>query len=400
MIRTLRQSLGQRPSCVLSLSLVLALPLSAQTDVEVSGEPVPGATAAAGNNEVEGDLNCFEIWFPATDLRAIVQNYPAMGPAFAHEMRTLAKYLFREAVLRGDSSLATQRRSGLLRGIEFDWFFPEAQAGAVPLHLPDPVEVYLTADGSRSHLATIYGYDGSGYAAKKAMVEAMVGHPMETFVVFEGDVLSIPAGGEPLALRGDGNELHGPLRSAPGARFTGTRNAVHDSLSTLGAVQLGEGNRVGVLLPDVAAPEPGVPASAAIARRWAQRHGTYYPGDAVLTAEDRVPAGLVFAEGSITLAGDGLSGRWTLVSATGDVVLASDDLRLTPWIGETLAIAYAGDVAVRCDRGRVVGAIHAPDGRLELAGAKNRLVGTFVGAGVTVTGSLNVLGDGTEALKP
>ena len=135
-----------------------------------------------------------------------------------------------------------------------------------------------------------------------------------------------------------------------------------------------------------------------MARGAAMGSGTYAPGNLVITEGNLPASGVVFAEGSITLAVDGLSGRWTFVSATGNVSVRGDDVIVEPYIGNTTAIAFQGDVSVAGNGGLLVGELHAPRGSFDVTGSGNTLLGIFVGAGVQLTGSRNVLTDGTHAL--
>jgi len=384
---------------LLATSLLATPVLADGTDcVDVDGEGASCGMAAASGGEIEGEMNCFEIHFVGTDVRAIVQNYPEMGPHFASHMATFAKYLYRSVVLEADSTLATHRRSGDLFGIEYDWFFPPLSPAAAGLHLPDPVDVrYNDGVGDPTLLAQVYGYGEANYALKKAMIEQMIGHPMDTYPVFETDLLDAGSAGL-IEVSGSHNDVHGPSFAGSGLHVTGIKNTLA-TVGTAGRHFVRAGNEVEAIVPGrLFAAARG--ADVERMRRFARQRGTYVHGDLRIDADHLPPAGLVFAEGSITLSGDGVQGRWTLVSADGDVSLRADDTVLEPSYGNLAAVAFSGDIELRGDGNLWIGSLLAPDGRLELTGSDNTLLGTFTGSGVQLTGSDNVLTDGTRPLQP
>lgn len=390
---------GSKSLTLLAVPILLAGALNGQTvgqgsNLVVIEEQQNQASTDSAGSETEGEMNCFEVWFPRANIRGIVPNFPDMGPGFATHMRKLAKLLTCEAVLRSETTLSTQRQTGQLYGLEFDWFF-------VPMpprnSLPNPVQVYLNRRGGEtSHFATVYGFDEAAYAAKKAMVEAMVGHPMQTYVIWADDVVT--GTGQPIRATGIGNRVSGPVSSAGAFGLLGLDNAFQGVLSTIGRPRVQAGNHVQFTQRVDSIRTPALLTTVGQARSAAMGGGTYAPGNLVITQANLPPAGVVFAEGALTVAVDGLSGRWTLASATGNVSIRGDDVVIEPFVGNTTAIAFEGDVTVAGNGGLLLGELHAPRGSFDVTGSGNTLLGIFVGAGVQLTGSRNVLTDGTLAL--
>jgi hypothetical protein len=393
---------GSKSLSCLAVLILFAGALSGQTLgqgstlVTIPEAPNQASTDTAGS-ETEGEMNCFEVWFPRANVRGIVPNFPDMGPDFATHMRKLAKLLTCEAVLRGETSLNGHLRGGQLYGVEFDWFFPDMPGMPPRNNLPNPVQVYLQrTSGTSTRFATVYGFGPAEYAAKKAMVEAMVGHPMETYVVWSDDVLTGTA--QPIVASGVGNRVSGPISSAGSFGLLGLENAFQGVLSTVTRPLLSSGNHLQYVHRVDSVRTPSLPMTVGEARNAALDGGTYALGNLVVTEWNVPPDGVVFAEGSITLASDALSGRWTFVSATGNVSVRSDDAVLEPFVGNTAAIAFEGDVSVTGNGGLLAGELHAPRGSFDVTGSGNTLLGIFVGRGVQLTGSRNVLTDGTHPL--
>lgn len=405
-------SLPHRPRCLapgrtlalLSASLLLTGVAGAQlgnepgptnTIVQVVSEPFePELEEVSGGTE--GDMNCFEIVFARSGLRAIVQNFPDMGEGFTQNQRTLAKWLTREVAFRPGNAIHSYLESGELYGIEFDWFFPGPVGLARP-SLPRSVDVHLSARGEEGPFAEVYGFLAGEYAAYKLAVEGMIGHPMESFVVWEPETLC--TGAARLTLVGQQNQLQGPLLAGGDVRLAGYGNVVDGPLWVAGLFQRTEGNRTSFVgrCDGVPLPNPGVHLETL--RAEARSNGTYFPGDALL-ATNAPPTGVVFAEGHLTVAASGWSGAWTLVSASGDVELAGDDLALQPGVSTVTAIAFSGSVRVSGDRVRAVGELHAPQGTLDVSGSSNTLLGAFTAGGAIVGGDANLLSDGTRLPDP
>ncbi|HED65435.1 MAG TPA: hypothetical protein ENJ09_07755, partial [Planctomycetes bacterium] len=284
----------------LLLSLVFLFSISS---VHAYAQQDPGGGGEHAGGEGEGQLNCFEVWFPSSDVRAIVPNYPDMGPAFAARMRTFAKRTFRGTVLEGENELSSALSAGSLYGIEFDWFFVLPPASTTGLPSVGPVSVYGTsASGEPKLFAQVFGYDAAGYAARKAMIEDMVGHPMVTYALFAGDLVAV----NDLSIAGSRNALFGPLHANADVGVTGRRNRVVGPLVMSGRPELANGNLMGLVIQGAAEPIPTPLDSAAALRSQALAGGTYAPGELTIDASNLPPAGIVFAEGPIRVMADDL----------------------------------------------------------------------------------------------
>ena len=364
--------------------------------VQVEAEPY-GPELDTTSGETEGDMNCFEVVFARSGLRAIVQNFPDMGEGFLQNQRTLAKWLTREVVFRPGNAIHSYYEAGEVYGIEFDWFFP-VPGGMVRPSLPRAVDVELLGRGDEPSLfAKVYGFGQGEYVAYRTAVEAVIGHPMDAYVVWEPETLCV--GSARLRLAGEQNLLQGPAMAGGDVELVGAGNALHGPLWLAGRFRRLEGNRVGFVGRRETVPAPAFAGSLAALRSEAIASGTYFPGDALLSGV-APPAGVVFAEGNLVLAADGWSGDWTLVSASGSVELAGDDLSLLPSGSTVAAVAFGGDVRVLGNRAQVVGELHAPQGTLDVQGSWNTLLGAFTGVGATLRGEGNLMSDGTRLRDP
>jgi hypothetical protein len=392
--------LSLRPLHVLFASSILALLPSAQSGSSTTSVLLtpPSSTQFANGDDLEGDLNCDEVVFARLGLRSIVQNVPAMGPEFAASMRSRAKILTLAAVVASQSVLHGYLERGLLAGLEFDWFFPHGAEAPTSYRLPGVVEAYvLGPDGEPRLVARIYGYDTQQYAKRRAVVQMMITHPMRVYPVWTEDVVT--ASGSPecmLAISGMGNAFHGRSVVADALFLTGLNNALLDGLLVGGESVVQARNQVGPVLHGDFATAPAVPFSETSARNLARASGHYFSGDVSLDAEDLPAAGLVFAEGTLRVNASGFSGRVTFVSASGAVHLSGEGDSLRPYLADVLAISFAQKVIVSGDGNAFLGELHAPQGSVEVPGSGNTLVGILAGRSVCVSGSRNVISDGTH----
>ena len=121
-------------------------------------------------------------------------------------------------------------------------------------------------------------------------------------------------------------------------------------------------------------------------------------GDLTLTAANLPPEGVVFAEGALRFDASDTSGNWTLVSGRGEVVIVGADNTIEPYLGNVIAISFGRGVSVEGPRNALTGELFAPRGTLQVEGDHNVLAGLFFGLAVRVSGSENVLSDGTHPI--
>ncbi len=358
-----------------------------------------GAQFASGD-DLEGDLNCDEVIFPRRGLRSIVQNVPAMGPEFAASMRRRAKTLTLAAVLGSNSVLHSYYQQGILAGLEFDWFFPNGNQAPTTYRLPGIAEIFVLGAESEPRLvARVYGYDAPQYDKRRATVQMMISHPMRVYPVWAEDVLSSCGGhGSPLAITGFANAFHGRVAASDALALTGMQNLLMDGALASGETFVNPHNQVAFLLHADLAPAPSVPFAEDAVRSGARSTGTYAAGDLVIDEEHLPPAGIVFAEGSIRVDTTGAVGRYTFVSASGSVQFRGDGNAFRPFLADVLAVSFSERVVLSGEQNQFLGELHAPLGTLEVTGSDNCLLGILVGASASVTGSSNVVTDGTHSI--
>lgn len=355
-------------------------------------------TALVANDP--GDiLNCFEVYFPGANLYAIVPDKPANGPVFTDQMRALAKNLANKVILLPGNYSNDQFVTGQTYGVEFDWFYPGATNPPMRPNLPYPVSVFL-APGSgvpATLFSKVYSYDHANYAVRKAALEALIGHPMDTFVVWLGPAMvstSMLWGGG-IEVSGSQNQMAGSLEAAGNVQFSGALNDVEGAVSAVSTVDLGVGNTADEVFQAASQPEAALVLDENYLRNLAKSYGLYSAGSLTLTNANIGSSGIVFAEGDLVVSADGLQGDWAFVSASGNIDLGGDGHQLESALGSVIAISYRGDLSFTSTNAQVVGESYAPGGTIDVTGTGNSLLGTLEASQVKVSGSANLLSDGT-----
>lgn len=374
--------------------------LSAQTTdvIYLNGNHDAVQSQYLGGGDLEGELNCDEVVFVRSGVRAISQNSTMADAGYSATIRHLSKTLFNEAVVWHGGNLNAALVSGQMYGVEFDWFFPNGTQPPTVDRLAAEAEVYGTRpDGSTGLIAKVYAYDAAQYALRKAVVESSVGHPLDSYRVWTEDVLTNPAYVfSPIRISGAGNDVYGYARSGKNFSVTGPTNALQHGLGYVGNLTLEPSSTAWFTDVIANAPAPSIPFSEADARALAQSAGTYYPGGLTITDIDPPADGLLFAEGAISVSCNGLARSWTLVSATGRVKVVGDGNAIEAYHQDVIGLSYANKVIVGGDGNTLVGELLAPQGSFEVRGSINTLMGIFLGNGVLITGGDNVLSDGTH----
>lgn len=344
-------------------------------------------------------LNCFQVHFPVAGLYAIVQDVPANGAGFTDKMRALAKNLTNQVVLTPGNYANDQYTAGDSYGVEFDWFTPGDPNQPFRPNLPYPISVYMTplGGGQAELFSNVFSYTQTDYATRKAAIEAVIGHPMETYTIWLGHSLSSTGGGTlgGITVSGTDNQMTGSIAASSDVSIIGSSNEVSGLVSAARSVDLASSNLVGAVLEN--APVPSLPAvlSQSYLRNLAKSYGSYSSGSLTLNNASPATAGVVFAEGDLNVNADGLTGNWAFVSATGDVNLAGNGHQLDSALGSVLVIAYLGNVSIPASNATLMGESHAPGGVIDVNGSGNCLIGPLCASQVVVSGSSNALSDGT-----
>jgi hypothetical protein len=149
------------------------------------------AALQGGPSRPQPDLNCDVVYMAEHDLLIIVPNDGPGDETRSKELRELARIFATTIVIEGHGTLHDMWVSGQLHGVEMDWFHP-------PVGTPTPDQVLASvgamtgqdpADGADMLLAYVYAYDQGLWAARRAAVEDMVGHPMREFHYSASDVV-------------------------------------------------------------------------------------------------------------------------------------------------------------------------------------------------------------------
>lgn len=379
------------PDALADESVLLTSDVQAQITLRGGG--------GGGPDDPEDPLNCDEVYFPRADTYAIHQSFPNDSAQKEADRRYRTEVYFRAAVLETSSTIHGYWTSGLLHGVEFDWFFP-AGSGTPPTpnRLGQAAAIYApNGSGGTVLVAKMYCYDASQYAARKSAIEQGIGHVMDSYTVWADDVAtSSGVGGERLVVGGAGNEVYGDCSSNSGAKVEGSGNAVIDGIDHVRPLNVHSSNTVAWDISVSAVSAISIPFTESAARTEAQQSGSYHSGDVVITTSNAPNDGVVFAEGNITVSGNALSGAWTFVSAQGTISFTASDLDLTPYQDHVVAVAFAGDVEVSGTRAEVFGELHAPSGIVDISADESRVHGLLAGDRVHVNGDNTVVTDGTD----
>ncbi len=349
------------------------------------------------SEQPEPDLNCDVCEFPRSGLLVIMQNDGHGDARRTAELRALSKSFLRRAVLESRGQIHDWWQDGTLAGVEFDWFFPEFGAPAPEEMLPTVGQVFgVDEDGLPKHLANVYCYTSTQFAARVKAVEAMIGHEMDRYTVWEDNtVTSTDADQQGARVQSGQSLVSGAVSSLSDVHVSGGQHmmdtvAYAKDLDLQGNVQIGQIAKV----TSVTSPRPS--ADVDWTRTLAQILGAYYAGDVSFTDANPPPSGLVFAEGDITVETSGLKGTWTFVSATGKVTFKGHRLDATGYYHNTLVLAYTGDVSVRSHQSTLRGEIAAPLGTIELHATDATIEGILYAREVRTAGGLMHLTDGTD----
>lgn len=362
-----------------------------QTSLDGQDEAFLEATCPNGP-EPEELLNCDLMQLVRSGLDVVVQNHASADLEVSARLRAASKILVRAVVLEGAGPLAQAWTAGLLRGVEVDWVSPETEPFTE--HMPT-VESVLAHDasGPAYEFARVYGLDAAQLAGRRAFLEAMNG-TLRRFPVFEGDTLVAENGVANLAA--DATEVRGRVVAA-GDLWCGGVGSMYAGGVLAGAdCQIAPGSVVSWVRRVPALPGTSPLLDVAAARALAQQVGTYYAGSVTFDAS-LPPPGLIFAEGDVTVASPGATGRSTFISATGHVTFAGSGATLEASLGHLLGVAYLGDIRVSGADSRLFGELHAPSGNGLWLSNQSLLHGVLRARTIGIMGFAPTLSDGTHA---
>ena len=382
----------------LIVSSALAPLVASQGSVSLSSF---GSDTFAANFSGPGlidDLNCDEIVYPRANLKAIAQNLVLATAEETAEAHHAARILGKEVVLAPGTPLNDDYLLGNVYGVEYDWWFPN---GTVPptgnrLTALD-TEVYgEDANGNPVLVAMVYAYDAAQYDTRKTEIEDFVGSTMGTYRVWTENVVTGASPNRWLAITGDENEFFGYLSTKGSVRLYGMDNSLFHGIGSMQPLVKTAPNFVAFqeIVTSVAVQANLI--HEATARSEAQANGSYYSGDVVITDQTLPNDGMVFAEGKITVACNGQTADWTLVSAGDKVVFSGDNNLITPFDQHVTAVSFTDRVVVSGDDNTLVGEMLAPAGWFDVSGSYNVIHGVFRGTGSRISGSYNVVSDGTH----
>lgn len=359
------------------------------------------ATTVTFYGDPEPDMNCDELVFPRANLKVLIQNDRPSDPDRSAELRSLGKSFVRDAVL------PNLPQSHPIHGIELEWFL----SGYSPVPPPQdrmPIDVELwSADElgePQDLLARVYLYRRAQYNSRTAALEGVVGHPLRSFDVWADNVVTHlgPSGNgfdyfDTLLVVGGGSEFYGPIASDTAVKLTGGINVFHDEVLYTTWVYTQWYDPVSPYLV-AEAEAPSFDHDVDEARAYALEHGSYFPASVDLAGSNLPPSGVIFAEGDIRFLDSNREGRWTFVSAAGDVKIEGDDNRIRCFALGVTAAAFSGRVRVTGDDNSILGELLAPEGLLKISGSRNSIHGILVAESVVIAGQDHLISDGTHPI--
>ncbi|MAG30489.1 MAG: hypothetical protein CL908_06285 [Deltaproteobacteria bacterium] len=395
----MRPNAPWRGSLFVLFLVLLPLSVKAQRDVPCDEGCKTEYLDVTTGVDPEPDLNCDVMALQRLMLPAIVQNDGGGDPVRSAEMRHFGKRLVRQAFAWGMNQTPAWPPAQIA-GMELDWFL----LGDPPTvdRLPDDLTL-RAPDGTI--VAKLYSFDAAQYVARRAALEAMMGHPLREFPTWlAGAVGAVTSSAQASGcrVRSVSNAIYGDVHSAGSLRVVGRRNVLHDGASFTTGASVAPGNVVTPLVQTATAP-PGVVPSLLLdessARALAMSAGTYYPGSVCFGPQNLPPSGLVFAEGSITLRMNRAEVVGTF-AAVGRVSIKGRGLLVRAHTALVAAVSYRDRIRMDGHALEVVGELHAPEGSLTLRGTGNVFLGPVVARRVGVGGARNVISDGTHPWTP
>ena len=381
------------------------LPLPPTTNEELNAQAVEASNT-------DSDWNCLDIAIGNRALRAITPNYDHDNPVAIAAILHLTQSLVPATVLASTGQIRAWHEDGTLAAIEFHLF--ENDPGGKPteeecLPLLGSITGY-DPEGVPGEIGIIYLFTQAQYDARIAQLAGMMGGvPPAQYTVWLGAVLhSASTKRLSMTLSGIANVIDGALRSngdlwlacwgyvAPDTHYYATNSNVSGGGNVFGPLVKAAGYD-----PDPLARDAGAYLAAA------QAAGTYFTGDVSIVADPtgapqtsagQPLSGVVYATRDITV-GSGVVGALTLV-AEGVVSFPGNDAVLDAAVDETLAISLGasqnGGVVLSGSGSRLSGSLHAPSAAITLSGGGNHWNGRAAGATIRLSGTGNVLGDGTR----
>jgi hypothetical protein len=375
--------------------------LSAQTvefDVDSDvGDSFLDMIAEGGPEPV---LNCDAMYFVRPSVRMLFHCEVGNTLERAAAIRKAAKPLLMQAA-SSPGPIRDAIESGQLYGTEFDWHFYSGTQPDAATRLPLVGEFYGD-DGSQTFsllLARMYCYDQDQFEAREAII-----YPpgIDRYLVWwDAPVATDPTGA--LGVFGEDNYVHGRAKTAGKLEVYGRGNKLVDgALYRLDAF-VGGGAESVLLRQASTITIPSVLVDVDTLRAQAQAcGGCYFADDANITGSFHPLPGLVFAEGDVYLSDSDMQAIYTLVSATGDITISghSNELQGSSEFGLALAIAFEGEIKISGDKNHLVGENLALQAPVRVSGSQNLVHGLILGRSVVVTGSGNILTDGTHPHDP
>ncbi len=384
-------------SATAGLVALLAGVASADAEViPVSDEVYGEWSAIMASAEPEPLLNDDEVLFPRAGVRVIAQNDDHWEAVRTAQNRHLVKRLFREAILQTSGTINGYLQSEVLHGVEFDYFNYHEDIPA-PTNYMATVGLLTYGESPNDILiGTVYCYDETQYAARYAIIQAAIGHPLDHYLVWADNPVTCSGTGMGFRLPGYENLVYGPMASADGVRIQGSENVLHDGGLHVTEIDIDPNNSVDPMVQVSSVPIPGLPMGIENARSLAQAEGTYFAADGIITDGAPPPEGIVFAEGDIFIVGSGMEGSWSFVSATGKVVFSGCGNLIHAHTQNIVAWSYVDEVKVTGDTNWLNGELLGPQFRIMISGEGNRVRGILLGDYVTVSGTDNTISDGTD----
>lgn len=403
-------------SILLSFALLTSA-VSAQQQVPVCSG-CSGSTQqllADPRPEPEWDITGYLV--AETGDAIIVRVDDAGDPRRAAEIATLAKDVYNEIAIDENGTLRTTTgvlgaalTSGALAAVEIDAFdetwdpsydpTPEPLAGET---IGSRLEL-VTADGTGRHVAFLYLYDASQYAARMAALGA------GERTLWSGDLVQTDGtGAKSLYVSGQHNVFAGRVSSGGGLKIGGTDHSFLAPVSWDGGLlQLTANGTTFAYMPVEKVASAMTLAPAPLSAYQQHPAALLFTGDvtvldggggalAVSDGFQTWPAEgkVIVTGGSIDVEGIGLSGRVTLV-AGGEINLSANSSLLQPAVDGLLAWTSGGigDVTIGGSGNVLSGALIATAQLVRFNGSDNELTGKVRGGGVRFLGSGNQLSDG------
>ena len=243
----------------------------------------------------------------------------------------------------------------------------------------------------------------SGEQATMEMPEFQVSVGIETQMLPDAFKHAVFSGSDenPLEINLDitsgGMTITGDVHSNQSMKFKGANNNIYGKLNVVGDVMnTNDTNKVmGEIIADgnpnvnkdadpISMPEFDIDEFKA----QAQAAGTYYSGNKDYSGQTINLNGIVFVEGDVKLSGSNISGSGTIIS-TGQIQISG---HINYSSGESflaLVTTMSGDKAVKisASSSSIAGHIYAPNGEIEISGAKNVITGGLIGDSVDLSGS-------------